>query len=128
MHERTAAAFLVTGAEFQLVDSTGEPFAVVPQPPVGLPELRVRKAAPDDSATKSALTVVESLPPEVRGDLRAVVADRPTYVRLLLRTGDREVRWGSASDSERKAAVLRALLTRPAKVYDVTTPVLPTVT
>ena len=37
------------------------------------------------------------------------------------------VRWGNADDSARKAAVLAALMTRPGKVYDVSSPDLPTV-
>ncbi len=126
VHERTPVAFAMSSAGVQLIDATGMVFATVPQPPPGIPELRVREAAPDDPATKSAITVLAALSPEVRRELQAVSADTPSYVRLVL-AGDREVRWGDAVDSELKAAVLGPLLTRPGKVYDVTTPVLPTV-
>jgi cell division protein FtsQ len=37
------------------------------------------------------------------------------------------VKWGNSADSERKAMVLAALLTRPGKTYDVSAPDLPTV-
>jgi cell division protein FtsQ len=37
------------------------------------------------------------------------------------------VRWGPDEEAERKASVLVALLTRPGRVYDVTSPDLPTV-
>jgi cell division protein FtsQ len=47
-------------------------------------------------------------------------------VQLALK-GGKTVKWGSADESERKAAVLAALLTRPGKVYDVAAPDAPAV-
>jgi cell division protein FtsQ len=124
--EREPVVFMVASNGIQLVDSTGVPFSAVPQPPRDLPELRVRTAAPDDPATRAAMTVLSSLPPTVRPDVTAVIAETSRDVHLLLK-GNRQVHWGDPDDSARKAAILPPLLTRPGKVYDVTSPVLPTV-
>ena len=40
----------------------------------------------------------------------------------------REVRWGGVEQGDRKAAVLVPLLTQPGKIYDVSSPTLPTIT
>jgi cell division protein FtsQ len=48
-------------------------------------------------------------------------------ITLRLGNGDAVV-WGSAQDAKRKARVLMALLRRPATVYDVSVPGLPTTT
>jgi cell division protein FtsQ len=42
-------------------------------------------------------------------------------------TDGRTIRWGSADDSARKAQVLAALMSQPGKVYDVSSPDLPTI-
>ncbi|MFD0490590.1 hypothetical protein ACFQ0O_30060 [Saccharopolyspora spinosporotrichia] len=55
-----------------------------------------------------------------------MIAHNPRDLRLHLR-GDREVEWGGVRETPRKAAILPPLLTRPGRVYDVTSPVLPTV-
>ena len=53
-------------------------------------------------------------------------AQDPGDIHLRLK-GDREVHWGDTDESDRKAAILPPLLTRPGSVYDVTAPSLPTV-
>lgn len=124
--ERQPAVFMLASNGIQLVDASGVSFATVPQPPEGIPELRVRGSAKPDVMARSASTVLTSLPPELRADVTTVVADSPYDIRVLLR-GQREVRWGDVGDSGRKAAILRTLLTRPGHIYDVTAPELPTV-
>ncbi|GGI75239.1 cell division protein FtsQ [Saccharopolyspora subtropica] len=124
--ERAAVAFVVARNGIQLVDGTGMPFEVVPQRPADLPELRLREVSQNDPATRTAMAILTSLPPAVRAEVTAVLADNPRDVRLLL-TGDREVEWGSVEETARKAAILPPLLTRPGRVYDITTPALPTV-
>jgi cell division protein FtsQ len=124
--ERVPMAFVTTPNGIQLVDSEGVPFAGAAQPPPGFPELRVRSAAANDPATRAAVLVLASLPAALRGSVTAVVPQTPNDVRMSLRDG-REVRWGDASDSAWKAAVLPPLLTRPGKVYDVSSPALPTI-
>lgn len=124
--ERVPAAFFVARDGIQLVDATGTPFQAVPEPPAGLPELKVREASHADPATRAGMLVLTSVPEPVRSEITAVLAENPNDIRLLL-TGEREIEWGSQEEAEKKAAILPALLTRPGKVYDVTTPALPTV-
>jgi cell division protein FtsQ len=52
--------------------------------------------------------------------------ESPDDIRFALK-GGREVRWGSATDSALKVAVMTRLLKAvPAEVYDVSAPELPT--
>jgi cell division protein FtsQ len=55
----------------------------------------------------------------------------PPDVELRLTNGpagtSRQVRWGDAGQVDRKAAVLGPLLTQPGKIYDVSSPALPTI-
>lgn len=124
--ERTPVAVIRDRTGTHLVDATGADYAVVAVAPPGLPELRVSRASPHDSATVAALEVLTGLPPWLRGQVRTVGADSPAGVLLRLGNG-REVRWGGVEDTPRKAAVLAALLTQPGRVYDVSSPTLPTV-
>ncbi|MFC6092435.1 FtsQ-type POTRA domain-containing protein [Saccharothrix sp. BKS2] len=113
---------VVTGPDgAHLVDATGRDYATVAQPPAGLPEL---KASGD--ALTAVVGVVTQLPEALRSEVLVVSADSPSGVRLTLSAG-REVRWGSADDTPRKAAVLDVLLTRDGSVFDVSSPQLPTV-
>jgi cell division protein FtsQ len=114
-----------------LVDATGTDYAVVPAGPPGLPELRVARVGPRDAATVATLAVLTGLPEWLRVQVRSVAATSPAGVVLGLVKGrggtEREVRWGDAGQGERKAAVLGPLLTQPGKVYDVSSPALPTI-
>lgn len=125
VRERVAVAVDVVSGGFRLVDAEGVVFATVQRRPAGLPEIRVPERA-GEGARRSAMTVITALPDSVLGEVEAVVAERPDRVRLLLTRG-RTVEWGSTRLTERKAAILPALLTREGKVYDVTSPALPTV-
>lgn len=109
-----------------LIDRTGLDYATVETPPPGLPLLRVADAAPDDPATRAAVTVLTAIPGQLAERVVEVSADTPGDVRLTL-ADKRLVKWGDAEDNERKGAVLAALLTRPGKVFDVVTPEFPTV-
>jgi cell division protein FtsQ len=124
--ERQALAFTAVGGGAQLVDGAGLRFATVAEPPAGLPEL----TAAEGPATKAAAGVLATLSGQgheaVRTELIAVRADRPFDVQLTLR-GNRTVRWGGPEDSERKAAVLKVLLSQPGTVYDVASADLPTI-
>lgn len=124
--ERTPAAYFRATDGVRLLDLAGVPFETVAAPPAGVPELRAPKASADDPATSAGLSVLVALPAPVRAEVTAVLAQSPNDVRLEL-TGGRRVDWGSLKDTPRKALILPPLLTRPGKVYDVTTPALPTV-
>ncbi|MEB3367012.1 cell division protein FtsQ/DivIB [Saccharopolyspora mangrovi] len=124
--ERAPAAYFRATDGVRLLDVAGVPFETVADPPTGVPELRAPKASADDPATRAALSVLVALPVPVRAEVTAVHAQSQNDIRLEL-NGGRSVDWGSVKDTERKALILPPLLTRPGKVYDVTTPALPTV-
>lgn len=124
--ERTPVAVAVTGAEVHLVDRTGLDYAVVKTRPPGLPTLALARVAPDDLPTRAAVSVLRAIPEQLRAQVVTVSAATPGDVRMTLADG-RTVKWGNAKNSDRKAAVLAPLLTRPGTTYDVATPEFPTV-
>jgi cell division protein FtsQ len=71
------------------------------------------------------------MPSWLRIQVRSIAATSPADVELRLDNGRagtaREVRWGDAGEVERKAAVLGPLLTQPGRIYDVSSPALPTI-
>jgi cell division protein FtsQ len=129
--ERTPVAVVRRGDGAHLVDATGMDYAAVPLGPAGLPELRVARVGPRDAATVAALTVLTGLPEPLRAQVFVVAAKSPADVVLRLDKGPggngREVRWGGVEQGDRKAAVLGPLLTQPGRVYDVSSPSLPTI-
>lgn len=129
--ERIPVALVARGGSVRLVDATGTAYATVPAEIPGLPELRVTRVGPGDAATVAALTVLTALPDWLRVQVRSVAARSPIDVVLRLDSGrvggEREVRWGDASEGDRKAAVLGPLLTQPGTIYDVSSPTLPTI-
>jgi cell division protein FtsQ len=127
--QRTPVAAVQTAGGPALVDDTG---AVFPGPAVpGLPGLTVASAGPADPATRAAVAVLSALPDAVRGQVltassSAAPGGGPPQVVLGL-TDSREVHWGSAERTTDKAAVLVPLLSQPGRIYDVTSPDLPTI-
>jgi cell division protein FtsQ len=125
--ERTAVAVVQTPNGPQPVDSTG---VVYPAPvPPGLPQLTFGAVGPEDPSTHAALDVLGALPEDLRSQVVTVdvaLGGGTPQVTFGL-TENRQVRWGPVDGSARKAAVLVALLTQPGRVYDVTSPALPTV-
>ncbi|HEV2781982.1 MAG TPA: FtsQ-type POTRA domain-containing protein [Actinophytocola sp.] len=124
--ERGPVAVVSAGDGVHLVDATGLDYEVAKANPGSLPELAVSTVRPDDPATRAAVTVLGVIPQQLRAQVVKVSARTAGSVELALADG-RTVRWGGADESERKAAVLAPLLTRPGTVYDVTTPDFPTV-
>ncbi|MDQ2791653.1 MAG: FtsQ-type POTRA domain-containing protein [Actinomycetota bacterium] len=134
--ERTPVAVVRRGNSVHLIDATGTDYTAVPAEPPYLPELRSDRVGPRDPATVAALTVLTGLPQWLRDQVRSIAANSPANVVLRLDNGrggngrsgnGREVRWGGVEDGERKAAVLGPLLTQPGRVYDVSSPALPTI-
>jgi cell division protein FtsQ len=124
--ERTPVAIVSSATNVHLVDGTGLDYEVVKQAPPGLPELVVATVKPDDPSTRAAVSVLGAIPQQLRAQVASVTAKTPGSVQLVL-ADERMVKWGSAENSQRKAAVLAPLLTRPGKIYDVATPEFPTV-
>ncbi|MBB4682797.1 cell division protein FtsQ/DivIB [Amycolatopsis jiangsuensis] len=128
--ERTAIAFFDSGPGgdgVHLVDGGGVVFKTVKSRPAGLPELKLPKVSADDPVTRAVTAVLGVIPETMRKQVTTATAKTPASVEFTLSTG-KTVRWGDAEDTDRKAKVLAALLTRPGKVYDVSAPELPTVT
>lgn len=108
-----------------LFDRDGVDFATGPPPPA-LPYLDVADPGPNDPATKAALQVLTALRPEVSDQVGRIAA--PSVASITLTLGDgRVVIWGTTDRTDEKAEKLSALLTQPGKVYDVSSPDLPTV-
>lgn len=108
-----------------LFDKDGVDFATAPPPP-GLPYIDVDKPGPSDPPTRAALEVMTALRPEVVSQVSRVAAPSVASVTLTLTDG-RTVVWGTTDRTDEKAEKLAALLTQPGKVYDVSSPDLPTV-
>jgi cell division protein FtsQ len=127
--ERAATSVLTERDGVHLVDATGFDFATVPvgSPiPPGLPKLLLPAASPADPRTQAVEAVLAALPVPLRAQVVSIGANTPGGVRFALTNG-KTVVWGGAEDSDRKAAVLAVLLTRPGTTYDVSSPDLPTV-
>ncbi|WP_158887294.1 cell division protein FtsQ/DivIB [Amycolatopsis anabasis] len=124
--ERTAMGYFERDGGIHLVDGTGVDFKTVKEKPGGLPQLKLARVAPDDAPTRAVTAVLAAVPEQLRSQVTAAGAVTPGSVELTLANG-KVVRWGDAEQTERKAKVLAALLTREGKTYDVSSPELPTV-
>ena len=108
-----------------LFDRDGVDFATAPPPP-GLPYLDVDNPGPTDPSTTAALQVMTALRPEVVAQVSRIAAPSVASITLTLADG-RTVVWGTTDRTDEKADKLAALLTQPGRVYDVSSPDLPTV-
>ncbi|WP_434084989.1 cell division protein FtsQ/DivIB [Mycobacterium paraterrae] len=108
-----------------LFDRDGVDFATAPPPPA-LPYIDVDNPGPADPTTKAALAVLTALRPEVVAQVSRIAAPSVASITLTLTDG-RKVIWGTNDRTEEKAQKLAALLTRPGRIYDVSSPDLPTV-
>lgn len=108
-----------------LFDRDGVDFATGPPPP-GLPYIDVEDPGPTDPPTMAALQVMTALRPEVVAQVSRVAAPSVSSITLTLTDG-RTVVWGTTDRTGEKAEKLAALLTQPGRVYDVSSPDLPTV-
>jgi cell division protein FtsQ len=124
VEERMPAAVQRSGSSYLLVDPTGVAFDRVAKRPLGLPLVTAPTAA-GEPAFRAALAVLTAVPASVRRQLLEVRAASPEQVTLRLTRG-RTVVWGSPERGARKAAVLTALMSRRASVYDVSAPDAPT--
>ncbi|MEU6646812.1 FtsQ-type POTRA domain-containing protein [Saccharomonospora sp. NPDC046836] len=124
--ERTPVGFYDTGKALYLVDDGGVVYKEIAEPPAGLPELQLREVGPQDTATRAVTAVLTSLPKQLRDQVTVVRAQSAGSVEFTLTNG-KVVRWGNAEQVERKAKVLAALMSREGRVYDVSSPELPTV-
>ena len=75
----------------------------------------------------AAVQVVVAMPENLAKKVVRISANSIDSIEIDLKSGS-TVKWGSADEPEFKAAVLNALLSRRAQVYDVSAPELPTTT
>lgn len=123
--ERTAVAVVELAGTIRGLDAEGIVFRDYTAAPKGLPRVRPTTSAGTD-ALKEAAGVVSALPDELVGRVDHVEVQTIDQISLVLRDG-REVRWGSADESDLKATVLAQLLdVHQATVYDVSVPGSPT--
>ena len=124
--ERQPAAVVVGPGEAMLLDATGVPFAPAASAQdggKGLVEVQVDAPVPGagERDARAAMQVLGQLPDPLRARVARLEAPSPSQVRMQLRDG-RTVVWGSPTDNATKLAVLRTLLRRDARFYDVSTP------
>lgn len=122
--ERTPIAVLDLGDRVVALDADGTSFPAPPRAREGLPRIRVGSGA-DKNALREGAAVVSSLDADVAAMVSYVEVSTVDQILLHLRD-DRLVKWGSADQSEDKAAVLLQLLKRKATTYDVSVPGAPT--
>lgn len=108
-----------------LFDRDGVDFATEPPPP-SLPYLDVEHPGPNDPPTRAALEVLTALQPDIAAQVARVAAPSVASVTLTLTDG-RTVVWGTTDRTDEKAQKLIALLTRPGRTIDLSSPDLPTV-
>jgi len=123
--ERIPVVFFDSPDGQHLMDATGVDYAIEP-PPFGVPRLVTPTPSHDDHATQPALQVLAALPESIRVQVSEVAAPTISSVSVTLVDG-RVVVWGGVDASERKSAVVSVLLTQPGRIFDVSSPQLPTV-
>ena len=121
VRERQAAAAFPADGKYTLLDADAVPFAIDPALPRGVVLLEADALRRGDPATRAALRVHGDLPDDLRRRVRAVSAERPSRVVLLL-GDDQQVVWGPPGATATKAAAALALLREPGDVIDVTSP------
>lgn len=123
--ERVAAAYFTAEDGTHLVDYDGVDFATEDAPD-GVPRLRIDSPVQRDPRVVSAMSVLNALSNALRADVTELYAKTPSDVQFVLSDGRRVV-WGNVGDSDIKAEVLAALLSQNGRVYDVSSPDLPTI-
>lgn len=119
--ERVPFAVVEIDGVNRLVDRGGVAFDNVTAKERRLPRLRTATPGPQDVATQAGLDVLAALPPAVLSRVQRIDVPGPEQVTLRLAGGKRVV-WGSAAETEKKAAVLNGVLRQAGTVYDVSTP------
>ena len=120
LEERVAIAVVEIGGRIRGMDAEGVVFRDYVKAPPALPLVRTAAETRND-ALQEAAQVVAALPSDISSRVDYVSVATIDQIELVLRDG-RTVSWGSAEDSEQKAAVLVRLLEQPAQRYDVSVP------
>lgn len=125
--ERIPVAVVEIAGELHALDAEGVVFGSYRRAPADLPRVRAGSDVSSDALAEGA-EVVAALPDDIAALVDHAEVESVDRITLRLRDG-REVRWGSADQSEQKAEVLADLIAaRPGKAtYDVSVPGHPTV-
>ncbi len=125
--ERQPIGVVQQGSAFVLVDEAKVPIASSATRPADFPLIAATGAAEDanaDSGFAAATVVLASLPTDLLGRVDTISAKTKDDVSFTLRGSGATVVWGSAEDSELKAADLAALVkgAPDAHRFDVSSP------
>jgi cell division protein FtsQ len=109
--ERAPIGVIATADGFQLTDPAGVAIETTVVQPDGYPEIELASGEDVSGAGfRSMAEVLLALPPEVLAQVDTIAARTRDDVTLTLTGSAQRVVWGSADDSESKAAVLTGLL------------------
>jgi len=123
--ERTPLVAVQQGESWWVMDADGVVFRETGEPAKGLPTVMLAPEA-DLAARREVASVVSALPADLLGDVRRVSARSMDSITLAMKNG-KEIKWGSADESDRKVEVLSLLLKKvKASTYDVSVPEHPT--
>jgi cell division septal protein FtsQ len=123
IEERDAVMALEGDGALQLLDPAGVLIGTAEERPVGVPLAREQAADPASPAFSAAGRVIRDLPPDIREQLAEVSATSAQDVSFILTSGTQVV-WGEAAETQRKAIVLRSVLSAVGAVakIDVSSP------
>ncbi len=107
--------------QLEVVDREGVSFGRVGTPPDGVPVVSATTdRAMSEDAIRTAIAVVESLPPNLSSRVSSLTVSSADLVTF--RIGSTTVAWGNADQGARKVEIVRALLaTKPSRI-DVSAP------
>ena len=118
-----SAALVVRNPQgrLEVVDAEGVTFGTVRAAPKGVPVVTATDPrGTSKEALLSSLALLDALPADLASGVSGIKVSSANLITFTL--GKRSVVWGSGEDSERKVAILIALLKTPAKVIDVSAP------
>lgn len=108
--ERAPVGSLASSAGFDLVDPAGIVVQQSAERVPGVPLLDLGGADASSPAFAAVVEVLLALPPELLAQVDTIRATTKDDVSFVLTGVGQAVRWGSASESDRKAALLSGLI------------------
>nr|WP_237421656.1 FtsQ-type POTRA domain-containing protein [Gordonia sp. SID5947] len=128
--EREPVVKVTDGQKVHVLDHSGVGYLTfdtttgVPPEMNRLPEFSTPNPGPGDPTTTAALAAVSGLPEPIGRQIVRVAASSPVDIEFTLK-GNKTVVWGDSGRGAEKARTLDALLTRPASMYNVSSPEFP---
>jgi cell division protein FtsQ len=109
--ERKAIGALRTGSSYEQVDPAGVVLATSATP-AGLPVIQIGTSGVSSAGFAAAVKVLLAMPASVLAQVGSISATTLDNVSLTLMQGNQTILWGSATQSDLKAAALAILLKR----------------